>query len=98
MATAQKSYLISPTGQSSDTLGWILTTSGNPAAGLSLLRQALSQVGNDPTIQYHMAVALKDTGRKDEAKLVLQKILLGLLDFDDRPAAQKIYNDLLAGK
>lgn len=98
LATGQKSYLINPTGQSADTLGWILVTSGNPTAGLSLLRQSLSQVNNDPTVQYHMAVALKDTGRKDEAKVVLQKILLGLLDFDDRPAAQKLYNDLLAGK
>ncbi len=93
-AVAQKAYLISPTPQSADTLGWILTTGGNAGNALTLLRQAASQLAGDPTVNYHLAVALNQTGHKDDAVSVLKGITQGLLDFDDRPAAVKLYEQL----
>ena len=56
---AQQAYILSPGGQTADTLGWILVSSGNVAQGLPLLRQAAAQAGSDPRIMYHFAVALK---------------------------------------
>lgn len=94
---AQKSYLLSPTPESADTLGWILTTSGNAPTGLALLRQAAAGLPREPTIAYHLAVALKNTDHRDEAIKVLRPIVQGLLDFDDRPAAAKLLEELAPG-
>ncbi len=92
--TAQKAYLIAPTPQAADTLGWILTTQGKAASGLTLLRQAAGQMIGEPTVNYHLAVALSQTGHKEDAIGILRGILQGLLDFDDRPAAQRLYDEL----
>jgi hypothetical protein len=75
--TAQKSYLLKPTPEAADTLGWILVTTGNPATGLALLRQANAQLPRDPAVAYHLAVAMKDTGHRDEATKVLTAIVNG---------------------
>jgi Flp pilus assembly protein TadD len=94
---AQKSYLLNPTPESADTLGWILTTSGSASTGLALLRQAAVGLPRDPTVSYHLAVALKETDHRDEAVKVLRPIVQGLLDFDDRPAAAKLLEELAPG-
>jgi len=96
-ATAQKAYLLDPSPQAADTLGWILTTQGNAATGLALLRQASAQIGRDPTVQYHLAVALRDTARREEAIRVLRPIVQGLVDFEERPAATKLLQELQQG-
>jgi cellulose synthase operon protein C len=98
-AVAQKAYLIRPTPQTADTLGWILTDrNGGNAAGLTLLRQAAAQLRSDPTVQYHLAVALKAAGHRDEAIATLQPVVQGLTEFDDRPAAQSLLQSLVASK
>ncbi|MDE2576619.1 MAG: PEP-CTERM system TPR-repeat protein PrsT [Rhodospirillales bacterium] len=93
-ATAQKAYLIAPTPQAADTLGWILTSGGDAETGLSLLRQAGAQLWNDPTVQYHLAVALNATHHDKQALATLRPIVQGLLNFDDRPAALRLYQQL----
>ncbi len=72
---AQQAYILSPGGQTADTLGWILVTGGDPTKGVTLLRQAAAQAGGDPRILYHYAVALKDTGQKDEAIKLLNAVV-----------------------
>ncbi|MCC7413618.1 MAG: PEP-CTERM system TPR-repeat protein PrsT [Gammaproteobacteria bacterium] len=57
-----------------DTYGWILVTGGDSTRGLPLLRDALSR-DNNPLIRYHLAVALKELGRVDEARKELDTIL-----------------------
>ena len=69
---ARQAYVLSPSPQTADTLGWILTTSGNAQSGVTLLRQASGNGASDPRIQYHYAVALKDIGNKEEAKKQLK--------------------------
>ncbi len=93
-AVAQKSYLLNPTPEAADTLGWILVTTGNATTGLALLRQANAQLPRDPTVAYHLAVALKETGKRDEAVKILGPIVNGLQDFDDRTAAAKLLAEL----
>ena len=93
-AVAQKSYLLNPTPEAADTLGWILVTSGNAATGLTLLRQAHAHLERDPTVTYHYAFALNATGRKAEAAAALRPIVQSLMDFDDRNAAARLLADL----
>ena len=64
MDLARQAYVLAPGAQTADTLGWILTTAGKADTGVLLLRQASAQAASDPRVQYHYAVALKDTGRQ----------------------------------
>jgi len=50
-----------------DTVGWALTLSGDVKEGLSYLRQAYSMSSSDTEINYHLAYALVQLGRKQEA-------------------------------
>jgi predicted Zn-dependent protease len=88
---------LSPGSQTADTLGWILTTSGNPQTGVALLRQASGENTNDPRILYHYAVALKDTGNKDEAKKQLETVVGNKAEFKEKVEAQKLLDDMAKG-
>ncbi len=94
---AQQAYILSPGGQTADTLGWILVSSGNVAQGMPLLRQAVSQAGNDPRILYHFAVALKDTGKRDEAIKMLNAVVANKGEFGEKAEAQKLLDELNKG-
>ncbi len=95
-ALAQQAYSLAPSPQTADTLGWILVTGGDPSAGEILLRQATSG-SDDPRIQYHFAVALKDTGQKDEAVKLLHKVVAAQGQFDEKAAAQKLLTEMTKG-
>ncbi len=72
-------------------------TSGKADAGLSLLRQAYAEAANDPRIQYHYAVALKDTGKKDEAITHLKGVIASRGEFTEKTEAQKVLEQLEKG-
>jgi putative PEP-CTERM system TPR-repeat lipoprotein len=91
---AQKAYLISPTPQIADTLGWIMTTGGSAADALPLLRQAMVQLGDVPTVRYHLAVALKDTGRTDDAIALLRPIVQTPVGYDEKQDAARLLDEL----
>ncbi len=78
---AQQAYLIGPSPETADTLGWILTESGDAASGAVLLREATAG-STDPRIQYHYAVALKDTGQKAAAMKLLQQVASAQGEFE----------------
>jgi len=89
--TAQKAYMISPTTpEIADTLGWILTTDGDAAKGLALLRQAAAHVGGAPSIRYHLAMALKETGQSQEALGFLEPIVQGTANLDEKQDAARL--------
>jgi cellulose synthase operon protein C len=94
---AQQAYILSPGGQTADTLGWILLSDGNIAQGIPLLRQAVAQAGNDPRILYHFAVALKDTGNRDEAIKMLNAVVANKAEFGEKAEAQKLLDELNKG-
>jgi putative PEP-CTERM system TPR-repeat lipoprotein len=96
LATAEKAYLLQPSPQTADTLGWILTSDGDAARGLPLLRQANAE-GNNAPIRYHLAVALKDTGQRDEAIKMLSPLVAPDVTFDEKPDATKLYGELSKG-
>jgi cellulose synthase operon protein C len=94
---ARQAYVLSPSPQTADTLGWILTTGGNARDGVALLRQASGENATDPRIQYHYGVALKDTGNKDEAKKQLETVVENKAEFKEKAEAQKLLDDMAKG-
>jgi putative PEP-CTERM system TPR-repeat lipoprotein len=96
-ALAQQAYVLSPGGQTADTLGWILVSNGQVERGEPLLREAAAQAGTDPRVLYHFAVALKDTGQKDEAIKLLNAVVANKAQFDEKADAQKLLDELNKG-
>ncbi len=94
---ARQAYLLSPGPQTADTLGWILTNTGNARSGAVLLRQASGAGASDPRILYHYAVALNDTGDRDTAKRALQAVVSNQAEFREKQLAQKLLDDLSKG-
>jgi putative PEP-CTERM system TPR-repeat lipoprotein len=94
---AKQAYILSPGAQTADTLGWILTTSGDPGDGVALLRQASNESTSDPRINYHYAVALKDTGDTMAAKKQLEVVVAARGDFKEKAEAQKVLDELSKG-
>jgi thioredoxin-like negative regulator of GroEL len=80
--------------QTADTLAWILVRQGEPGLALGLLRQAAAIAPGDPTIRYHLAVALNDKGYRDEAKRLLVSVTTDRAAFDDKSAAEKLLAEL----
>ena len=89
-ATAQKAYLRSPTADAADTLGWIMVRGGDAKAALPLLRQSSEKRPNQPGVQYHLAVALRDAGQPDDAVKLLQPLVQGPQAFAEKDDARKL--------
>jgi Flp pilus assembly protein TadD len=96
-ALARQAYVLSPGAQTADTLGWILTTGGDPQAGAALLRQANAEATTDPRLQYHYAVAMKATGNRAEAQKLLSAVVAVKGDFQEKADAQKLLDDMGKG-
>ncbi|WP_234869171.1 tetratricopeptide repeat protein [Allitabrizicola rongguiensis] len=58
-----------------DTLGWVEVRLGTPAAGLSDLQTAGRLLPDDPTVRFHLAMALFALDRQIEAKDALKSYL-----------------------
>jgi cellulose synthase operon protein C len=96
-ALARQAYVLAPSPQTADTLGWILTTSGDTKNGATLLRQASGDGTGDPRILYHYAVALNGSGDKDGAKKALETVVANQSKFKEKDLAQKMLDDLAKG-
>jgi putative PEP-CTERM system TPR-repeat lipoprotein len=90
-ALAERAYLLAPNlTQTADTLGWILVRQGEAAKALDLLRRASAGAPANPAVQYHLAVALNDTGHPAEARKLLASVVKSPAKFDDKGAAEKL--------
>jgi len=89
-ALAQRAHILAPSGETSDTLGWIMTKEGAAMEALPLLQAAALQRPNDKTVKFHLASALNAMGKRDEATQALDGILNDAADFDDRNAARAL--------
>ncbi len=94
---AQRAHFLAPSGETSDTLGWIMTKEGAAADALPLLREAAQRRPNDRTVRFHLASALNAVGKPEEAAQALDAILDDAADFDDRGAAWSL-RDRIKGK
>ncbi len=92
---AERAYLLAPDlPQTADTLAWILVQQGEPGVALGLLRKAVAAAPGDPAIRYHLAVALKNNGHRDEAIKLLASLIAERATFDDKQAAEKLLAEL----
>jgi Flp pilus assembly protein TadD len=94
LSTARRAYVLSPNAQTADTLGWILVTTGDAVNGVALLRQATTEASSDPRVVYHYAVALKDTGDKNEAIKQLTTVVGLKGPAKEKEDAQRLLTDL----
>lgn len=93
-AYAERALAAAPESASTlDTMGWILVTEKDTARGLSLLRDAISRQ-NNPLIRYHLAQALQELGRSDEAKAELRILIDGGQPLELVKDAKRYYESL----
>ncbi len=98
LETAQRAFTVAPNPAAADTLGWILVSQGAANKALPLLQQAVAQLPNEPGARYHLAVALKDLNRRDEAAATLRPLLDNPNPFDDKEAARQLFTELTGPK
>ena len=71
---AEKAHEISPNEPAVlDTLGWLLVSGDDTARGLQFLRAAQARASQEPSVRYHLAVALNKLGRAEEARRELKR-------------------------
>lgn len=73
------------------------TTTGKAGIGIDLLRQASTQASDDPRVQYHYAVALKDTANKKDPIKLLTALIAVKAHFVEKAQAQQLLNQLTKG-
>lgn len=95
---AERAYQLSPRAAAvADTYGWILTSQGGAADGLKYLKDAGAAEPQNFDIQYHLAVALQKTGDVAAARTILKQIVNSTADFDSKPDAKQLLEQLGAG-
>ena len=92
---ATKAYDLQPgSGPVLDTLGWIRLQQGDIKVALGLLRQAAEKMPEARDVQYHLAAALAQSGKKAESREILERILGTELVFSARQEAQRLLGSL----
>ncbi|HEX7371002.1 MAG TPA: XrtA/PEP-CTERM system TPR-repeat protein PrsT [Rhodanobacteraceae bacterium] len=95
LAMAERAYKLAPKSPGvMDTYGWALIQANQPKVALPILTQAAKAAPKVPAIQYHLAVALARTGDKEGARTTLAALQKTGGNFDDKPAAEKLYAEL----
>lgn len=93
--TAEQAFKLMPNDPAvQDTLGWILVERGQAQRGLELLRKALFKAPGNAAIRYHHAVALANTGEKNQARKELAKLLKDTPEFPESKAAMMLLKSL----
>jgi putative PEP-CTERM system TPR-repeat lipoprotein len=73
-----------------DTLAWLKYERRDLQGALLILRRAHDLDAGDGEIGYHFAVALEATGRRAEAKTILQAVVAKSPEFDDTDSAKRL--------
>lgn len=92
---ALRAYQLAPNNPIvGDTVGWILVRTGQPAKGLKYLRDAHSRISGNLEIRLHIATALADLGRTQEALTELRALLATNQRFDRADDARQLLQRL----
>jgi Flp pilus assembly protein TadD len=73
-----------------DTLGWLKMRNGDSKGALPLFQHAHSVSPGNPSIAYHLALALDATGKRADAKALLQSTLAKNAKFDGVEDAKRL--------
>ena len=77
-----------------DTIGWIFLHNGKEDKGLVLLQQAALQDARNVHYRFHLASALAKTGRKEDAKTELERLLKENKSFPEKAQAEELLKGL----
>ncbi len=77
-----------------DTLGWIRLQQGESREALALLRQAVDRMPESGDARYHLAEALVRSGKRDEARDILEELLATDRPFPSQSQARQLYDAL----
>jgi tetratricopeptide (TPR) repeat protein len=72
---ARRAWANAPSVRSADALGWALTASGHPRAGLLWAHRALRLGSRDPVFLYHAGMSARAAGSGAEARALLRRAL-----------------------
>ena len=78
----------------SDTLGWVHYKRGTHSLAIPQFEMALAGKPNDPTITYHLALALYGDLQIDRAIQTLETLLVPEVDFPERDKAKALLKEL----
>ena len=78
----------------SDTLGWVYYQRGAYPLAIAQFEQARDKLPNDPTIAYHLALALNGDGQSTKAVQILEDLLENNDDFSNRQKAMALLDSL----
>ncbi len=93
---ARKAHRLLPKAPfTNDTLGWLLTRSGRAQEGIGYLRAANARQASNAEFQYHLAVALHQLGRIEEARQELDRALAYGQAFEGLAHARALRESLL---
>jgi uncharacterized protein (TIGR02996 family) len=77
-------------GSITDTYGWILYRQGVTDRALPLLEEAARQSQDNHEIQFHLATVLAESGNKEKASRILERLLESDRPFPSRKDAQAL--------
>ncbi|MGA7178258.1 MAG: XrtA/PEP-CTERM system TPR-repeat protein PrsT [Thiobacillaceae bacterium] len=92
---AERAYKLAPNASFVlDTLGWILVEQDKVQRGQELLKKGLSLSPRNPSIKYHLAVALTRSGDRAGARKLLEELLATRQDFPELQETRNLLNHL----
>lgn len=77
-----------------DTVGWVYLHNGKEDKGLLLLQQAALQDARNAHIRFHLATAFAKTGKKEDARKELERLLKENPQFSERGKAEALLKGL----
>jgi tetratricopeptide (TPR) repeat protein len=100
LSLAQRAWAVDANDPSyADTLGWIYYKKGMYGAALGLLKESNEKLkGQNPTVLYHLSLALIKTGDKKSAIEAVKKALALTAQFPERAEAKKLLASLEGNK
>lgn len=92
---AKKAYAVAGNASHAvvDTYAWLTHRSGDTVAALKILNPIVENA-SDPSILYHYAVMLAESGKADEAQKVLMAIIEEHKEFPESDEAQKLLHEI----
>ena len=73
-----------------DTLGWVKFKMGQQEEALRLMKDAVAKSPEVPTLNYHLGMAYRQSGKMAEARVYLSKALKSAEAFEGRQEAERI--------
>ena len=77
-----------------DTLGWVRFKMGHQAEAIRLMKSAVAKSPDSSVLNYHLGIALSQSGKRAEARTYLSKALKSSESFEGRSEAEQTLAEL----